>query len=317
MRHWVNDCVENHARCRENFRPYCPTRLLDLVRFWSSGDIVLVERVEHAEEYIPYTALSHCWGTPPSRPLITTLANLASRKERIPFDELPLTFKDAVTTTRKLKIPYLWIDSLCIIQDSPSDWEREAGKMALVYAGSICTLSALGAHNSHGGFFRLVEKERDFVYRYDLNLGSQRIRVFPCEPNDWLLDGPLMERAWTLQERELSNRILHFPRDELLWECKTLRASADLPWLKVSRTRNSFSPILWVSRGGKECFGRKRPESVKYNGCSNLPVPKSATKSQTNFVPNPSIELMIVTQHPSCYMTALKKLQARTTILLC
>ena len=119
--------------------------------------------------------------------------------------------------------------------------------MALVYAGSICTLSALGAHDSHGGFFRVAEKERDSVYRYDLNLGSQRIRVFPCEPNDWLLDGPLLERAWTLQERELSNRILHFSRDELLWECKTLRASVDLPWLKVSRPRNTFSPILWFS----------------------------------------------------------------------
>ena len=265
MSHWVNDCLENHGRCCENYPDHCPTRLLDVFRFWSSrdGDIVLVEGVDHASASIGYTALSHCWGTPTSRPLITNLDNLASRKERIRFDELPLTFQDAVTTTRKLGIQYLWIDSLCIIQDSPSDWAQEAGRMALVYAGSFCTLSALSSHNSHGGFFRVAEKERDFVFRYDLTLGSQRIRVFPAEPNHWALHGPLMERAWTLQERELSNRIVHFSRDELLWECKTLRASADLPWLEVSKIRSFLSSMSWVSRGGGEHFERRKPNVSK------------------------------------------------------
>lgn len=235
MRYWVNDCFENHGRCHENDPTDWPTRLLDLVRFWSSGDIVLVELERVTHERICYTTLSHCWGVPTSGPLTTTRANLASRKERIRFDELPLTFRDAVATTRKLKIPYLWIDSLCIIQDSPSDWEKEAAKMATIYAGSVCTLSALGSVDSNGGFFRVAEKKRDFVFRYDLNLGSQRIRVFPCEPNNWGLAGPLMKRAWTLQERELSNRILHFSEEELFWECKTLRASTDLPWLAVGK----------------------------------------------------------------------------------
>ena len=236
MRHWINDCVENHGRCHENYPSLCPTRLLDLVRFWSSGDIVLVEREDDPDEHIPYTTLSHCWGASTSGPLTTTRANLASRKERIRFDELPLTFQDAVTTTRKLKIPYLWIDSLCIIQDSPSDWKKEAARMAIVYAGSVFTLSALGSEDSNGGFFRVAEKETDCVFRYDLSLGSQRIRVFPSEPNAWGLVGPLMDRAWTLQERALSNRILHFSRRELLWECKTSRASTDLPWLQVSES---------------------------------------------------------------------------------
>ena len=258
MRHWINDCIKNHGRCRENNPAICPTRLLDLVRFWSSGDIVLVEPEEEPDKHIPYTALSHCWGDSTSGPLTTTLTNLASRKERIRFDQLPLTFQDAVTTTRKLKIPYLWIDSLCIIQDLPSDWEKEAARMAIVYAGSVCTLLALGSEDSNGGFFRIAERKRDFVFRYDLSLGSQRIRVFPCEPNAWSLEGPLMDRAWTLHERALSNRILHFPRDELYWECKTLRASATLPWLEVSKFRCSLSPFSCVSGGGEVWFGRTK-----------------------------------------------------------
>ena len=265
MRHWIDDCVANHGRCHENYPAACPTRLLDLVRFWSSGDVVLVEPEEGPDEYIPYTTLSHCWGTSTSGPLTTTSANLASRKARIPFSELPLTFQNAVTTTRKLKIPYLWIDSLCIIQDSPDDWAKEAARMAVVYAGSICTLSALGSRDSNGGFFRRAEKKTDFVFRYDLNLGSQRIRVFPCEPNTWSLDGPLMRRAWTLQERALSNRILHFSRDELLWECKTMKATADLPWLRVSKVQSSHSPPSCVSQDSEGYLGnrrfRRRPRS--------------------------------------------------------
>ena len=105
--------------------------------------------------------------------------------------------------------------------------------MAKVYAGSRCTLSALGSQDSNGGFFRVAEMKTDFVLRYDLSVGSQHMRVFPCEPNSWILDGPLMDRAWTLQERELSNRNLHFSRDELFWECKTMKGSTVLPWLPV------------------------------------------------------------------------------------
>ena len=260
MRHWINDCIENHGSCNENQPAYCPTRLLDLVHFGSSGDIVLTEREKDHDGHVPYTTLSHCWGATTSRPLTTNLANLASRKSRIPFDELPLTFQDAVTTTRKLNISYLWIDSLCIIQDSPSDWEEEAGRMAKIYAGSVCTLSALGSKDSNGGFFRVPENEMESVFRYDLTLASQRIRVFPSKPNTWVLDGPLMGRAWTLQERELSRRVLHFARRKLLWECETLKASLDLPWLQVSETRSSFSLFSRVSTGGEEWLRRKKPE---------------------------------------------------------
>lgn len=82
--------------------------------------------------------------------------------------------------------------------------------MAAVYAGSIYTLSALSSRNSNGGFFRNTKKEATGVFRYDFTLGSQRIRVFHCGPNIWSLDGPLMERAWTLQEQQLYNRNIYF-----------------------------------------------------------------------------------------------------------
>ena len=145
-----------------------PRTLLDLVRFWSSGDIVLVELEEDPNEHVLYIASRYCWGDFTSGLLTTTLTNFATRKERIRFDELPLTFRDAVTSTRKLKIP-------CIIQDSRRDWEKEVARMAIVFAGSVCTLSELGSEDSNGGFFRVAEKKTDFVFRYDLSLGSQQL----------------------------------------------------------------------------------------------------------------------------------------------
>ncbi|KAL8881084.1 MAG: hypothetical protein Q9198_001640 [Flavoplaca austrocitrina] len=252
--HWLKDCLENHEACRNNQRGYSPTRLLDVDQYRSSGDIVLVET---KADPLPYTTLSHCWGPPSKGPLTTTLESLPCRLDRINFNELPQTFKDAVNTTRRLGIPYLWIDSLCIIQDSPDDWAKEASRMADVYAGALCTLAAVSSQDSRGGFFRISEKKMEFVFRYDLNLGDKRIRVFPCEPNSWSISGPLMSRAWTLQERKLSNRILYFKRGDLLWECATMKASADLPYLPY-RAYDSDPDSLLLYDNASECMDQKQ-----------------------------------------------------------
>jgi hypothetical protein len=76
-----------------------------------------------------YAALSHCWGLYPL--LTTTTSNISSHSSRppgrsgIPLSSLPRTFRDAILIKRALGLRYLWIDSLCIIQDSDVDWERE------------------------------------------------------------------------------------------------------------------------------------------------------------------------------------------------
>ncbi|PMD19341.1 heterokaryon incompatibility, partial [Hyaloscypha hepaticicola] len=66
---------------------------------------------------------------------------------------LPKTFQDAVLITRDLGVRYLWIDSLCIIQDSDEDWEQEAARMSEVYANGYVMLAAHGSENCHGGCF--------------------------------------------------------------------------------------------------------------------------------------------------------------------
>lgn len=71
----------------------------------------------------------------------------------IDWDDLPRTFQDAVITTRAIGIQYLWIDSLCIIQDDLGDWRQESSKMAEVYTNAWLTIAASYARDSTEGLF--------------------------------------------------------------------------------------------------------------------------------------------------------------------
>ncbi|KAF6229847.1 hypothetical protein HO133_004184 [Letharia lupina] len=163
-------------------------------------------------------------------------SNLKERTREILFASLPLTFRDAVKITRHLKVRYLWIDSLCIIQDSPEDWEEEIAIMGQVYARSLITLTASMSRNSDGGCRVGKRPAAENNQPLDILKGSKRIRIFENTPLDWnnaWNRGPLRKRAWTLQERQLSTRSLHFSETLLLWECKTSKASSELPWMQM------------------------------------------------------------------------------------
>lgn len=152
---------------------------------------------------------------------------------------LPLTFRDAIQVVQRLKIRYLWIDSLCIIQegDDGRDWREEARKMQEVYSNSSCNLSAAAATNSNEGLFstRLpCFHERTEVDLEDTGKNScqTRSRWTLSDIGMWeieLLNQPLNTRAWVLQERLLSPRILHFSRHQLIWECPTKDACEAFP----------------------------------------------------------------------------------------
>ncbi len=123
-------------------------------RSWRGGgdepdQIKLLESSDQKEQYI---SLSHCWGG--EKPLITTRATLDDHKAGIAFSSLPKTFQDAVKITRKLGIRYLWIDSLCIVQDDPADWQAEASRMATTYRNSWLTVSATSSTSPSSGVFK-------------------------------------------------------------------------------------------------------------------------------------------------------------------
>ncbi|KAF4778916.1 tol-like protein [Colletotrichum scovillei] len=165
-----------------------------------------------------YLALSHRWGSPNQhRKFCTLKENLESFKEEIKLTELPQTFQDAINITRNLGIGYLWIDSLCIVQDDPEDWKMESLLMEQVYSSAYVTLAASCASGTEDGFLKPRPR------RQCVTLASDRGSYYICESiDDFGRDvehGELNKRAWILQERALSRRTIYFSEKQTYWEC--------------------------------------------------------------------------------------------------
>ena len=170
-----------------------------------------------------YIALSHCWGELPiedKKQFCTTQDNIVQRLRGFSISDLPKTFQDAVKVTRELRVPYLWIDSLCIIQyeDNEEDWKRESKRMEKVFSLAYCTIAATSAVDSKAGFLkRNVSTECVFVQ--NASGGRFYICAGMDDFNNDVEKAQLNTRAWVMQERVLSRRTIHFSNNQIYWEC--------------------------------------------------------------------------------------------------
>ncbi|KAF1969076.1 HET-domain-containing protein, partial [Bimuria novae-zelandiae CBS 107.79] len=167
-------------------------------------------------------ALSYCWGKDPI--LATNLSNLQDFQESIAIKELPRTVRDAIIVTRRLRIRYLWVDVLCIVQGSDSfalsDWEKESAKMHHIYGGAILTLSAAHAVDANGGLFHQSSLEAQLLCTLSPGSKYSGRAILGLEtPQFFIKQEPLNSRAWTLQESLLSSRVLSFGTSGLRWKC--------------------------------------------------------------------------------------------------
>ncbi|KIW02620.1 uncharacterized protein PV09_06065 [Verruconis gallopava] len=209
VRTWFDDCLKNHKHCRFSKLVQAPPRLLDL--YAVQPNVVLCE----PSHLVKYICLSHCWGD--SRAVTTTLDNVSSFKSAIVFSNLPRTFQEAVIFTRKMGVRYLWIDSLCIIQDSEEDWQAQSALMSSIYANSCLTLAATGSSSDDGGLFFRHPKA---TFHGISKVGSEyKVHARPVIDHMDDAQFPLFKRAWVFQERLLAPRVLHFGRQEMWWEC--------------------------------------------------------------------------------------------------
>jgi hypothetical protein len=164
----------------------------------------------------------------------TTIASYDDMQKAIIVTSLPQTLQDAITITRKLGQKYIWIDALCIIQDSPSDWEREAAMMAPVYRNAYLSIAAETAAAASEGFLArqhlAAEYPSPFQVRWQTTEGLESLlaaRVVPDLEMHFNRDEddlPLELRGWCLQERILSTRTLTYTAHELHWICRSSSA---------------------------------------------------------------------------------------------
>lgn len=136
---------------------------------------------------------------------------------------LPKTVKDAIQVTSRLGIKYIWVDALCIIQDSPNDKVLELSQMAEIYWNSALTIFVASASCAENGFFKYLERlHQDFTpIEIHLSIGdSQQFSILlgkTINPNRY--ENAIYSRAWPFQEQLLSPRLLFFECGGVFWEC--------------------------------------------------------------------------------------------------
>lgn len=258
--------------------PVLPTRLVMLhdgrpqgdLGPWETLDVRLVETSSIAQTFdddVRYVALSHCWGSPDvaARVLQTTTETIGGFSRSIPWGSLTKTFQDTMLVTKHLGIRYIWIDSLCIVQDNAQDWAAEASRMASVYANAHLTISAMGASDGHQGLFintgnepvprrgvheiKLPGLQHPIYVRSHESYGSAASRD-PLKPTEM----PLLHRGWAFQERNLSPCVLHFTESELIFEDERGGSSCECKELKHCIAGTSRRN--WLSRTGDSSLDR-------------------------------------------------------------
>jgi hypothetical protein len=240
---WLQDCLTNHPTCQTTLKKSLPTRVIAV------GSVGMEPRLHISNgEQEAYVALSYCWCGETA--LRTTKDTLAAKVLCIPFADMPLLFQDVLKVVRRLGISYLWIDSLCIIQDSPEDWKSEAATMQHVYSRATLTISV------HHCEFKETEAIRNYIsvatgpshgLSSDLRNKAPSIHVGSIEETDYFVrdfgldfgvrgvvshshgdsiytgfKSELDTRGWCFQESALSSRVLYYNSWEMSWECATL-----------------------------------------------------------------------------------------------
>ncbi|KAH7070765.1 heterokaryon incompatibility protein-domain-containing protein [Paraphoma chrysanthemicola] len=251
---WLQTCVKGHIKCgHDSDTSFTPTRLIEL----REGETWTLKLLQGVEVCAPYVALSHRWGT--EELPRTTSKNIDDRLHQIRLNELTATMRDAIAVTRSLGFRHIWIDALCIVQDSEEDWLREATQMCQVFRNAIVTLAVADAVNHSQGMFRNRRGHfvRPFWTPYSLDVPyRERISIdgegeFYAFSNVGLVSserrpkGPLDTRGWILQEQLISPRILYFGDGELFWDCTTISASESSP-ISSSLLNDENSDETWA-----------------------------------------------------------------------
>ncbi|KAI1332982.1 heterokaryon incompatibility protein-domain-containing protein [Xylariaceae sp. FL0255] len=236
IKKWINICTNQHHRscsvaAERGKRIVEPVKL---IRFIDVRNDCIRTIPEASLQSIEYICLSYVWGQGQTTSLSKASKTELSRPEALVKKALPQTITDAVHLTRLLKIPYLWVDILCVVQDDATDLDAQLDNMAKIYRLAMLTIIALGDH-ANAGLPGLRPETRSFQQECTEVVPPAGTRpglslLTTCrEPSQrsgyWAYGAHEIDvstwnsRGWTLQERAVSRRNLIFAKEQLFWVC--------------------------------------------------------------------------------------------------
>jgi serine/threonine protein kinase len=234
---WLRDCSKNHETCRPeaSTAKVLPTRLIDIRPIGlTRSSVRLLNSSELPLESCPaeYAAISHIWT---DQDLTLSTQRLQSMQDNLPREELPKALNDAIAVADRIGHRYIWVDSLCVIQDSAEDKRRECAMMASTYRNAVLTIVADATDTSSA------------VRQTSLPV------IFPI---DWEAPGFAWDtRPWCLQERLLCGRLLHLTSGQMYWDCHSLKASETF--------RRGLPSLVWEKVHTRSSIGRSAPLSSR------------------------------------------------------
>ncbi|KAK0108666.1 hypothetical protein ONS95_003457 [Cadophora gregata] len=250
MRRWMKDCDEDHEWCSmaswiptAEHPSFLPTRLIDVGNPNTGVEprLILSNTLPRSGNSqvntSKYVALSYCWGSPEesSRLLKTTHSTMREWMNSINFGTLPLALQDAITVARTLEVQYIWIDSLCIIQNDSEDWQIESSRMADIFSNAYLTIVAATGDSCHDSFLYRqpnqltcdvqVHSETFGLEAGKFSLRSRRPRG--TEKMSEIIGSRWITRGWTFQEERLARRVLMFGKNKFFLDCRTIERAED------------------------------------------------------------------------------------------
>jgi len=215
VKKWYNDC--NDGNCGLNPSKSCGREMPKSFRLIDVDSDCIIHSVKKPR----YVALSYVWGA--ARALRNTkglrkdLEVKGSLLERA--NELPNTIKDAISLTRKLGERYLWVDSLCIIQDDPDDKAQQIAAMDLIYSSATLTVAAASGDTADAYLAGMTSNPREFCQHIEKIQGIH-LANRPATFAQAIDESVWNSRAWTLQERLLSPRVLFIGKQRCFFSCQ-------------------------------------------------------------------------------------------------
>ncbi|KAH8660916.1 heterokaryon incompatibility protein-domain-containing protein [Tricladium varicosporioides] len=177
----------------------------------------------------PYVALSYVWGTEDNA-YKTEIQNVMLHRmhgglEKV-LQRLPKAIHDAIDLVRRLGFRYLWVDRLCIVQDSSRSWKLNAYNMDLIYGNAILTICAADGEASAG--LRAIRSESHNIQQLRRTVAPGLDLMITRPPEMYIRESKWNERAWTFQERLLSRRCLIFANGRVYFQCRSTVMSEDI-----------------------------------------------------------------------------------------